>query len=433
MKSEDKSIDVVDFVNQFNVMRAQVDALASQVEELDKRLPEEFKQAMSLKRSLDQLRGKFKAYEGIYNDVVAKTSSISGAAETADKYLSAMTNAKDSIEQILAQAVAIKNAIDENPNIVADIETMNGHIDNIGTLHAQAEKDKSSIRKLYQSLFGYVTTDQATGETKTVKGLKAELDETYEALKMNMAELEKSTQQKYDKNIENWESQYGAIKDRVESLLPGAMSAGLAEAYKNKREAEEDLYRRGYRNFLIIIASLAVVAVIPAGVVVWLMLTGTGITEAIGEAPRLTLALSPVYAALIWLGLFQNKSLKTSKKLIEEYSHKEATAKTFAGLVKQIDAVEDKGTSEALRAKLLEQTLDAAAKNPSDCITNHEKSDNPMLSLLNMSEKWIKQVGGAENVSKILVLAAEAYLKKAEDDKKDMLKEHVSDEDEDEE
>ena len=414
MKSENKFENSQETLLTLKDLQTQIANLGKQVLNIDKRLPEELKEALSLKRSLDQLKGKFRDYENFYKDVVSKIGSISSSAATANEYMTSITNAKNSIEAIQHKVDTIKEAIDENPDIIEDIETMNEHIDNIGTLYSQAEKDKSAIHKLYQSLFGYTITDSATGTQKLVKGLKNELDETYETLKTNMSELEKSTRQKYEKNIEYWQGQYEIIKDKVEALLPGAMSAGLAQAYKDKRYTEETEYQKGYTKFLWMIGVLAIVAAIPATIVICLIFTGTtGLVEAIKEAPSLTLALSPVYAALIWLGVFQNKNLKTSKKLIEEYSHKEATAKTFAGLAKQIEAIQDKGISEALRTKLLEQTLEAAAKNPSDCITNHEKSDNPLLSLLNLSEKWIKQAGGAENVSKLLNLAAEAYIKKA--------------------
>lgn len=393
-------------------IKNQMAELAQKLSELDVRVPEEIKEALSLKRSIEQLKGRYKDYESIYNDMLSKTSSISSSATTAANNLEVIKSVRAQIDTIRDEINTIKEAIDQNPDIVEDIDTMNDQIADVSTMHEQAEKDKNEIRKLYRTIFGYTTTNAETGETKQVQGLKHELDETYEALKTNISNFEKTTKQNYTDNIAEWTNQYNAIKSNIESLLPGAMSAGLAEAYKTKRENEEDSYRWGYVMFIIMIVILACVAAIPAVVVIKLILNQMTLTNALAETPRLTLALSPVYAALIWAGAFQNKKLNLSKKLIEEYSHKEATAKTFAGLAKQISEVGDDDVSKALKTKLLEQTLDATAKNPSDCITNHEKSDNPMFSLLNMSEKLIKQAGGAENVSKILAMASEMYLEK---------------------
>lgn len=394
-------------------IKNQMAELAKRLSELDVRIPEEIKEALSLKRSIEQLKGRYKDYESIYNDMLSKTSSISSSATNAVNNLEVIKSVREQIDTIRDEINTIKEAIDQNPDIVEDIDTMNEQISNVSTMYAQAEKDKNEIRKLYRTIFGYTTTNAETGETKHVQGLKHELDETYEALKTNISNFEKTTKQNYTDNIAEWANQYNAIKSNIESLLPGAMSAGLAEAYKTKRENEEKLYDDGSKLFIKMIATLATVAAIPAIVIICLVFFGNvDFLEAIKETPSLTFALAPVYAALIWLGIFQNKKLNLSKKLIEEYSHKEATAKTFAGLAKQISEVGDDDVSKALKTKLLEQTLEAAAKNPSDCITNHEKSDNPMFSLLNMSEKLIKQAGGAENVSKILAMASDIYLEK---------------------
>ena len=41
-------------------------------------------------------------------------------------------------------------------------------------------------------------------------------------------------------------------------------------------------------------------------------------------------------APLIWIGIYQNKKLNISKKIIEEYAHKASIMKTFDGLLKQM-------------------------------------------------------------------------------------------------
>lgn len=427
-----------DFTNSESVLK-ELELLKTEVEKLSKRmgacetsLPEETKNAISLVRSLAQLKGKYKEYETVYNDIVSKTGAISGFAQSAEKSAETIRDITDDIQELSDKADEIKKAIDANPDILNDIETMNEQVNNIGTLYSQAEKDKNGIRVLYNTLFGYDTKNSETGESQHVEGLKERLDTTYDKLTVQLDELEKNTKKNYADTINGWSVQYNSLKDQVENLLPGAMSAGLAEAYKNKRETEEENYNSGYRKFVWMIGILACVAIVPTIVTIVLMCT-VGVTVALDEAPHLTLMLAPVCAALIWLGIFQNTNLKTSKKLIEEYSHKEATAKTYAGLAKQIADVGDDDMSQKLKVKLLDQTLDAAAKNPSDCITNHEKSDNPMIALLNVSEKWVNRIGGAENAAKILSAVADVYSNVANskrEKKDDELKSECDSEDE---
>ncbi len=406
MKNKENFVNINNTEQELRTIKDQLSNILTQIKEIDIRIPEETKNAKSLVNSLAQLKGRYRDYETTYNDIVSKTTSISNAAQEANGDIAKIREAKDKIQEISTQADEIKEAIDANPDIVDDIDNMNEQITNVGALYSQAEKDKNEIRKLYQTLFGYNVKDSETGETKHVDGLKQQLDSTYDNLKTKMETLEKETKQNFTNTINEWSGQYNALKESVENLLPGAMSAGLAEAYKDKRERETKSYRIGYCVFIAIIAVLIGFASIPVFVVAKSDLT---LIEALKDAPMLTMTLSPVYAALIWLGIFQNKKLNLSKKLIEEYSHKEATAKTYAGLAKQVSEVGNDDMSKQLKIKLLEQTLDAAAKNPSDCITNHEKSDNPMMALLNVSAKWVSRAGGAENVAKLLTAAAEIY------------------------
>ena len=407
MKNKDYFINANDTEKELRTIKDQLSNILTQIKEIDIRIPEETKNAKSLVNSLAQLKSKYRDYEATYNDIVSKTTSISNTAQEADSDIAKIREAKDKIQEISTQANEIKEAIDANPDIIDDIDNMNEQITNVGALYSQAEKDKNEIRKLYQTLFGYNVKNSETGETKHVDGLKQQLDSTYDNLKAKMETLEKETKQNFANTINEWSSQYDALKESVENLLPGAMSAGLAEAYKDKRKRETTSYRIGYFVFIMIIIVLIGFASIP-GIVV--ANSNLALIEAIKEAPMLTMTLSPVYAALIWLGIFQNKKLNLSKKLIEEYSHKEATAKTYAGLAKQIAEVGDDEMSKSLKIKLLEQTLNAAAQNPSECITNHEKSDNPIMSLLNMSSKWVNRAGGTENVAKLLNTIAKMYL-----------------------
>lgn len=139
--------------------------------------------------------------------------------------------------------------------------------------------------------------------------------------------------------------------------------------------------------------------------------SGKELMDVLPNIPVITASMLPLYGALIWIGIFQNKKLNLSKKLIEEYSHKENTAKTFEGLSKQISEIGEDALSRQLQIRLLDQTLDATAKNPGECITNHEKSDNPMMAILNMPAKWVKTLG-EDNVAKILTILAESYSRK---------------------
>jgi hypothetical protein len=90
--------------------------------------------------------------------------------------------------------------------------------------------------------------------------------------------------------------------------------------------------------------------------------------------------------------------MNLTKRLIEEYSHKEVLSKTFEGLSKQIDGIEDKTTSADLRIKLLYNILEVNSENPGKLISDYNKTDHPLMDAL---DKSIKLTNAVTKLSKI--------------------------------
>ena len=105
-----------DFTNSESVLK-ELELLKTDVEKLSKRmgacetsLPEEIQNATSLVRSLAQLKGKYKEYETVYNDIVSKTGAISGFAQSAEKSAETIRDITDDIQELSDKADEIKNA-----------------------------------------------------------------------------------------------------------------------------------------------------------------------------------------------------------------------------------------------------------------------------------------------------------------------------------
>ena len=100
--------------------------------------------------------------------------------------------------------------------------------------------------------------------------------------------------------------------------------------------------------------------------------------------------------------------MNLSKRLIEEYSHKEVISKTFEGLSKQINDIEDSETSSDLRLKLLYNILEVSSENPGKLISNYNKSDHPIMDALDKSVKLsnavekLADIPGLSSLSKVL-------------------------------
>ena len=98
------------------------------------------------------------------------------------------------------------------------------------------------------------------------------------------------------------------------------------------------------------------------------------------------------------MAIFANKRVNLSKRLIEEYKHKEAVSKTYEGLAKQISEMGDDKSSKELQARLLYNTVMLSENNPGELIKNFNRPDNPLLDVLNQSSRFAEAV---EKLSKV--------------------------------
>lgn len=151
---------------------------------------------------------------------------------------------------------------------------------------------------------------------------------------------------------------------------------------------------------LFFILALMVVVILYGGIIFDRIFDLSAIESLPGKMFIRMIARISLLGPLIWLAIIQNKKMNLSKKLAEEYWHKEIIAKTFVGLADQIDKTIEGDTAKDLRIKLLELTLDAIAKDPADCIGNHNESDNPMRSILKVSQKGLNKANDLLDVAK---------------------------------
>lgn len=247
-----------------------------------------------------------------------------------------------------------------------------------------ASKQTQEIKQKYIEIFGGESADE-DGNTLEVTGLVNELNSSYKELQDKMSSLENKIQTQYDTKIEEWNTIYSALKNKIEELLPGSMSAGLAYAFIEKREREQNERRNAAWAFYLAIISLVIISFIPVFINFRLLTQSDGLNlkENINTLGKMVWMMFPIYVPILWVAIFANKRINLSKKLIEEYSHKEVIAKTYEGLASQIQKLNNDEISIELRNKLIENTLNASSDNPSKYITNYNKCDNPITEILN--------------------------------------------------
>ena len=309
-----------------------------------------------------------------------------------------------------------KPGLEEKIEKLQEIYTRGDDYDTkLSSLSKTANDRRKEIEQLYYEIIGFTGKGEGD-EPITNKGLKGELEDAFKILQVRMNESEKSlekltqgTSDIYNSFIANrtndhveltakWSSEYARIMTKIETLLPNALTAGLSHAYSEKKTAEETDNAKHRNSFNIAIGGLVAVSLIPFGISIVSLFQDEPLQDVILKVPRIVLAILPLYLPILWVAYSANRKMNLAKRLIEEYSHKEVLSKTFEGLSKPIESIEDKNISADLRVKLLYNILEVNSENPGKLISDYNKSDHPLMDAL---DKSIKLANAVTKLSKI--------------------------------
>lgn len=433
-----------------------------------KRSPEFEKDARQASKKASEYRNKaaetLEAIGGLLDTIVAQRENINVIKEEIDGLVTNLNEdynsikaEKDEVEiaknDILGKIEAIEQSISEVEKTFSAYPDLSKNLQELDNFHSQVEENfnktnqlfrtitarKNDIDKVYFEIIGFEEENTETGEKTNVPGLKEELEQAYDNLNEKSEELEekigiieKNTKDKYDlfitgstqsneKLAKTWEDKFTEIDNKIQSLLPNALTAGLSHAFSKKKEDEDASYEKHKSQFGWGIIGLIIVSCIPFGLSIYFLKDGKEWDYIIDKIPRIVIAIIPLYLPVLWLAFASSKKMNLSKRLIEEYSHKEVLSKTFEGLSRQINSLDDDDVSEELRIKLLQNFMQVYSENPGKLISNYETSDHPIMEVLDQSYKLetavekLKKIPGLDKVSKILETRSEKILQKSED------------------
>ena len=349
---------------------------------------------------------------------------------------------KETYEELKSKVETLQSFIEEYPELDDKLEEINGFIssieDNLGKSKLSLNslnKSKKEIEDVHRDVFGYLDHDDE-GEEVFIEGKKSELDDVYIDLRSKISvadsDITKITEV-YKKNYGDFENKhkvnYEKINKEIESLLPAALTAGLSSAFSTKKNAEVESSLQLQKRFSQGIYFLIAVSVLPFIVSLVFLSHGTALEEVITKIPRLVLAIIPMYIPVLWFTYSANKKLNLSKRLIEEYAHKEVLSKTYEGLSKQINNLENDEQTKELKYRLLSSFLQVTSENPGKLISNYEASDHPVMEALEQSYKFqiaIDKLEGIPGLGKVAAIL-ETNSKKKIEQKKDIIEKALSD------
>lgn len=195
-----------------------------------------------------------------------------------------------------------------------------------------------------------------------VGGLQQEIDERQKQLE------EYNGEQK---------TKFKSLKDEIESLLKDATNASLASSYEKSKESYKwAIY--GW-NAIFILSMLSIV-----GIAVWgFVEVADNLSEPLAILGAILVRL-PFYIPLAWLAIFSTQRRNESKRLQEEYKHKETLARSFLGYKKQIDEIQSDSSQNDmnLAKKLMENLVEMTSQNPNKALDKTKKDNTPTTELL---------------------------------------------------
>lgn len=376
--------------------------------------------------ALSDIRTAKESLELIYSEIVTLNDDVKTTSSTCADARKNIDAANKTITELNNLLVNIDDYESKTEELNEFYRLGSEEIAKIKHLHNSSLEKKSEIDEFHVSIFGYENTDEETGEVKSVKGLRAQLLESFSDLEKNIessdaklseiyeqaeaanADFLSDKDEKLEEKLSEWNVEHDAASKKIKELLPDALTAGLSHAFYEKREAEIQSGKDLNKTFNLAIGALVLVSCIPFAINWYLLNGGKEIEAIIDDLPKMLASILPLYIPLAWLAFTANRKINLSKRLVEEYTHKEVLSKTFEGLSSQIEGVNDKEISAELRIKLLYNLMDVSAENPGKLISNYDNADHPLMEVLDASSrldakvKKLEKIPGMSKVSKLL-------------------------------
>lgn len=400
---------------------------------VQKQTPEEVTLFLAKVTELDEIYSKIKSIltetEQLKKESIENINRVNDNSVTIEKMFHEISEISEKILNIKlaadgsAQRIheSVESAVqndEELDKIILDMNNKAKKLEEIDAMHTSTIETKEKIELLYSNfdkyykeinalyikIFGYTKNTDQNEEIK-INGLKDELDGAYSQLAIRAKELDanigttmEASKEAAKKIQDTWTSELSELKENITKLLPGALTTGLSYAYKDKKEAETNDMKNSSIVFWIAIAGLVIVSLIPFGVSIHMLQNGNVLEDVILKLPRLSASILPLYIPVLWIAYSSSKKVNLSKRLIEEYSHKEALSKTFEGLSNQINHIKDEQSKEDLKAKLLYNLLEVSAENPGKLIYDYKNADHPLMDALDRSVKLSESITKLANI-----------------------------------
>ena len=344
-------------------LRSKVEEQLTAVELARKNTDSEALLAFNAKKACEEHSTAIAALKG---NAESDQNSILANKQKSDELMAAVNNSKAAIDSDQKTINERQKEVDRSAQeIVKAAETGLARLEDINSSKDLAEAaSKSTKDALAAATQANAVTEEAKKQAEKfssdASALTANISDNQKTAKQHTDEIQAllSEAQTSDANLKNvWEhleksdeiarkneetnarhsQELDALTVRIEALLPGATSAGLASSFNAQKDRFKEPQKRWLWTFVGCIGALTLIAfpsfldaVLPPK---------PGHVETWGTTwLHLTLRL-PIMLPLVWLAIYAGRNYMLSLRLEEDYAYKEAISTAFEGYKREMEKI----------------------------------------------------------------------------------------------
>jgi hypothetical protein len=251
--------------------------------------------------------------------------------------------------------------------------------------HERTAKSAADAETLVTVISGHRdSTSQAVSETKA---LLTDAQASEANLKKILEHLASSDQisTAHEKRVEALGGELQSLIQRVEGLLPGATSAGLASSF-NKQRSRFTLPQKQWLWMFVVCIGLLVILAVPS------FLSAIGVLRSTDQswtaAWRNLILRLPIVAPVIWLAIYAGRNYMMSLRMEEDYAYKEAISTSFEGYKREMEKIAaSEGGNPTPITILCTNILRAIAERPGRIYEGRQKDINLATEIQELVEK----------------------------------------------
>jgi hypothetical protein len=310
----------------------------------------------------EDAKRKLKDLDKLYNDFTSDSEGNSSFL-TRMKELESRTFL---LNKEITQKISAIQLLHDRIN-TADEENGTSISQNINDFLEEYEDKLSDITSLRNQFVAYKKELEGFEDEEGVKipGLKDKILSQAKDFDKHLKEY----QLKNESFLKENENKFSSLKEKIESLLPGASTVGIAKSFEE--------HKNSFDRPMTIWSIVFMVSLL--GMIVYALCMDKSDIKNFSDVGIRILNNIPFFLPAIWIAIYASKQQSQNKRLQQEYAFKEDVAKSYQGFKKEIENLDENDESNELKLQFMQRLVDIIGENPTSTLEHRSHKDRPPI------------------------------------------------------